>query len=492
MNNDIIILDVNEKNKNYSSSMTITDFTQIIGAKTTNKGNVELPDIFVVCTQHTDSSKNNFQKIFKNFAISKNYILLEEYKTGGFMSNIGIQTNIYIKNGIDNNIRNIKKDSIYIDTENSIQNVSFEYYFRKLNIMNKNNKNIDNTKIKEFINQYKNKNEIRAPLLEKHSIYSQYYVLGENNISKNPLSNISGNPLRSNTSSNTSNGSYDSNNNIRDSAIMGGSREFEKIYFDNNNLEGYYIIIPHDKSKKINSIGIININEEGECFTKDTVKQYCDSKILPLDTDLIIICSQNSISRKVDCKHFQSLVRDSIEENNNKKYQFKNKKNTSGLLNISRHTSIGSLSSLGIRTRVYLKNASDINESLLSITFKTINFFKLKSNYGSILCTIKYNGQKIHVINSCFIDDENDKYNEYVRMIREFELVKKINDKLFFVGNNITFNSNLKDNNSNLTQIKTKINDNINGTITTPNYIINTGKENSKVINVDILKIASI
>jgi hypothetical protein len=357
--------------------------------------------------------------------------------------------------------------------------------------MNKNNKDINNKKIKEFINKYKNKNEIRAPLLEKHSIYSEYYVLGENNTSINPLSNTSSNnsygsnnPLRNPSSNN----SYNIN---RGSAIMGGSHDYEKIYFDNNNLQGYYIIIPHDESKKINSIGIININEQGECFTQDTVKQYCDSKILPLDTDLIIICSQNSISRKVDCKHFQSLVRDSIEENNNKKYQFKNKKNTSGLLNISRHMSIGSLSSLGIRTRVYLKNASDINESLLSITFKTINFFKLKSNYGSILCTIKYNGQKIHVINSCFIDDENDKYNEYVRMIREFELVKKINDKLFFVGNNITFNSNLKDNNSNLTQIKTKINDNINGTIT-PNYIINTGKENGKVINVDILKIASI
>jgi hypothetical protein len=198
---------------------------------------------------------------------------------------------------------------------------------------------------------------------------------------------------------------------------------------------------------KLNSLTIININEEGNCFDDNKFTDFYNKNIMPIDTNLIIVCSQNSISRKIGCKHFQTLLRDKIENNGVGKYQLKNKKNSSGLVNISRHISIGELSSLGIRTRVYFKK-SCLDPSLLHVTFKSINF---TGSYGSILCTIEYKEQKkIHVINSCFFDEKtlgifkksykNEKLDEYMKIIKEFELVKKINDELFFVGHNIKYN----------------------------------------------------
>jgi hypothetical protein len=428
MSNDIIIIDINEnENNNNYSIIEKKGFRHIIN-------NNKLPDIFVICTQYTDSTKANFQKMFKTFAISNNYILLEEYETPRFFSNISIQTNIYIKNDIDkSNIKNFKKDSIYIDPENSIQYLYFEYYFRKLILFNNNINDNNNKKINNFIEKYtssldsSNSNNNNTSISYKYNDFYNFYNLGvKHNIHRK----------------NSNNTEY-----------FGGSKQNRIELYD---IKGYFIIFPHDKTK-IASLTIININEQGNCFNEESFEKFYNSNIQNLNTDLIIVCSQNSISRKLGCDHFQTLLRQKIKNNMDKKYILKNKKNSSGLLNISQHVSIGMPSSLGIRTRVYLNKEKIFNESLLNITFKSINF---TGSYGSILCSIEYNGQKIHVINSCFFDKKtlgilkrsykNEKIDEYMKIIKEFELVKKINDNLFFVGHNIKFN--LSCSTGNLTQ----------------------------------------
>jgi hypothetical protein len=429
MSNDIIVLDVKDTN-NY----LIFDINNI------NK--ISLPDIFVVCTQNTDSRSNNFQKKFKFFANNKDYILLDEYKTGGFMSNISIQTNIYIKKNIDkNNIKNIKKDSIYINSDNSIQYLYFEYYFHKLKLFNQN---------------------IKGELKEKMDLFIKKYI---------PPSKNNYNDSNNNDSNNNDSNNYYFLGSIKNEYIRNNNGHFGggKSQKLSGNINGYYIVYKHDNNKNIKSLTIININENGKCF--DNINFNTDYNT-DYNTDLIIVCSQNSISRKLGCKNFQTLLRENIEKG--QIYKLKNKKNSSGLVNISRHVSIGELGSLGIRTRVYFKQGVD--PSLLNITFKSINF---TDSYGSILCSIEYNGQKIHVINSCFFDKKtlgifkksykNEKLDEYMKIIKEFELVKKINDDLFFVGHNIKFN--LQNNNSENKPLRNRL-----------NYLNNNKNKKNKII----------
>jgi len=426
---DVIIINVNEKVKNDNQNENFSKkgdlkFSEILH---NYSATYKLPDIFVVCTQYTYTLKTNFQKLFEALAKSTGYKLLEDSKIGGITSKYSIQTKIYIKNTIDkNNIKNIKFDLLDLGSNFGCIYLYFEYNFYKINVFNSDtyDGNHESTMFSKSSKNILKKQDEDIDTFKK----SKKIIFDNDNNDNNDII------------------LFDTNN--KDNAYkdfpikhhLFVAEERQKV------ISGFYYILEH-KDNKINSLTIININEEGLCFDENEFSNFYNNNIRSINTDLIIVCSQNSISRKLNCKHFQTLLRESIENNNPPKYILKNKKNSSGLVNISRHVSIGELSSLGIRTRVYF-NQNVINPLLLNIVFKSINF---TGSYGSILCTIEYNRQKMHVINSCFFDKEtlggifkksykNEKIDEYMKIIKEFELVQKINDDLFFVGHNIKFN----------------------------------------------------
>ena len=465
--NDVIIINVDEKvkdnnqNENFSQRKDLLFFSEILHNYSEMH---KLPDIFVVCTQYTYTSETNFQKLFEALAKSEGYELLKDSKIGGITSKYSIQTTIYIKNTINkNNIKNIKFDLLDLGSNFGCIYLYFEYNFYKINVFN------SDTYDKDHESTMFSKSSINILQKQKSDIdifkKSKQIIIGNNN-------NI--------ILFDTTNYKQNLYQYFPQKQSLFGVNKRPKV------ISGFYYILEH-KNNKINSLTIININEEGLCFNEDQFTIFYDNNISSIDTDLIIVCSQNSISRKLNCKHFQTLLRENIEQDkNNPKYILKNKKNSSGLINISRHLSIGELSSLGIRTRVYFKQ-NVINPSLLNIVFKSINF---TGSYGSILCSIEYNGQKMHVINSCFFDKEtlgilkksykNEKIDEYMKIIKEFELVKKFNDDLFFVGHNIKFNLSCRFANINRLYINTS-------RVENPNYELVVNKNNSsnkKEINI--------
>jgi hypothetical protein len=428
---DVIIINVNEKindhqNQNFTTIENF-DFGKILQS---NDMKYKSPDIFVVCTQYTYTLKTNFQKLFETLAKQNGYELLKESKIGGITSKYSIQTKIYIKNTIDkNNIKNIKFDLLDLGLNFGCIYLYFEYNFYKINVFNSDSYDkIHNSTIfsKSSKNIFK-KQEVDI------SIFKESKIKTKTNTNTNTNTNTSNIIL------------FDTNYKESTYKYFPQKHTSYVVNLEPKVINGFYYILDH-KDIKIDSLTIININEEGNCFDDNNFKDFYNKNISFINTDLIIVCSQNSISRKIGCKHFQTLLRESIENNGKGKYQLKNKKNSSELVNISRHISIGELSSLGIRTRVYFKK-DFVDDSRLIITFKSINF---TGPYGSILCSIEYYGKKIHVINSCFFDKEtlgifkksykNEKIDEYMKIIKEFELVKKINDDLFFVGHNIKFN----------------------------------------------------
>ena len=152
--------------------------------------------------------------------------------------------------------------------------------------------------------------------------------------------------------------------------------------------------VPVAKTININDIiiGIIDIDEECNSFEeKDIEYFYQENKTFFDKIDILVVCSQNSISLTL-YQNFQNLLQKLLES---KKIPMVSKKNSTELV------SFISGSGCGLRTRVYINNTTKILIHKLDVVFNNMDFRATSSKEGAILCNIKYYGQLlINIVNS--------------------------------------------------------------------------------------------
>ena len=206
------------------------------------------------------------------------------------------------------------------------------------------------------------------------------------------------------------------NLNITDLTILPGLRKPTKEMIkkhSNINKEplnkSKIIKINNCESKKNIKIGIIDIDEEEKEFTSEQIKHfYNKNKSFFEDKNIIVVCSQNSLSQG-STKHFQHLLKELFIETNNTNFNLKNKKNTTQVFP-SKFLSPISSSKSGLRTRVYTQGLH--NDKL------NVDFSATSSKEGAILCSIKYDGEQlIKVLNSYVIDVNKSKIENIITKI---------------------------------------------------------------------------
>ena len=188
-------------------------------------------------------------------------------------------------------------------------------------------------------------------------------------------------------------------------------------------------------------IGIIDINEQGQTFTKEQIlKFYNNCKEELKNLNILVVCSQNSLSLGTT-DHFQHLLKEVIREDTNTNFNFKNsnKKNTTQVVPFKTFSSISG-SKKGLRTRVYTQGLDndklDVKFDSVDFRYRNNIFLSTSSNEGAILCSIKYDDiELINVMNSY----ANNKDNFNTKIKRELSNIyrskHKILTKTFFCGN---------------------------------------------------------
>jgi hypothetical protein len=146
-------------------------------------------------------------------------------------------------------------------------------------------------------------------------------------------------------------------------------------------------------------IGIIDIDEEGKIFTLAEIKKfYTTNYDWFKDKNIIVVCTQNSVSRGTE--HFQHLLKIVLEDETNTNFNFKNRNK----INISKYLS---LSSKSLRTRVYTQH---LDNDKLEVDFKIMDFKNIQKNQGNeggILCSIKYDEKDLISILNLYTDVKN-------------------------------------------------------------------------------------
>ena len=181
-------------------------------------------------------------------------------------------------------------------------------------------------------------------------------------------------------------------------------------------------------------IGIIDIDEEGQKFTKEQIlKFYNSNKELFTNSNILVVCTQNSLSIGTT-QHFQHLLKEVLKEQTNTNFNFKNnnKKNTTQVIPLKSFSAFSG-SKTGLRTRVYTQG---LDNDRLKVEFHSVDFSYTSSNEGGILCIIKYDGKDvINIMNSY----QKIKHNLNIGLKRSssniHELKSDILKKTLFCGN---------------------------------------------------------
>jgi hypothetical protein len=185
-------------------------------------------------------------------------------------------------------------------------------------------------------------------------------------------------------------------------------------------------------------IGIIDIDEEGQKFTKEQILNfYTKYKEIFKNSNILVVCTQRSSSLGTT-QHFQHLLKEVLEEQTNTNFNFKNrnKENTTQVFSQKILSPISG-SKTGLRTRVYTQG---LDNDKLDVKFDTVDFSATSSNEGAILCSINYDGKDlINIMNSYAVNKHNVKTSSRIQFSNIYKLKKKILSKTFFCGylNNI-------------------------------------------------------
>jgi hypothetical protein len=166
------------------------------------------------------------------------------------------------------------------------------------------------------------------------------------------------------------------------------------------------------------NIGIIDINEYEEKFTDEDInKFYNKNKDIIKDSNILVVCSQHSLSSGKE--HFQHKLRDKIEKETTINYNFKN---------TNKIDSSTTFDKSGNRVRIYTKGLD--NDKL------KIKFYKDSGKdehggpeYDSILCECQYDDYKFYILHIVF----SGKFNEEI--ILQLKLKYGVGkEKIFYAG----------------------------------------------------------
>lgn len=187
-------------------------------------------------------------------------------------------------------------------------------------------------------------------------------------------------------------------------------------------------------------IGVIDIDEEGKTFIKNKIVDFYNNNIdFFKSLNILVVCTQRSLSQG-KTQHFQHLLKEVIEENNNTNFNFKNsnKKNTTQVIPFKSFSAISG-SGYGLRTRVYTQG---LDNDKLDVKFNSVDFryhsnifLSTSSNQGAILCTIKYDDIDLVV-------QDMTKKNNSMSIVENNKELKVLNS---FIGKGNNFNRILDD-----------------------------------------------
>jgi hypothetical protein len=192
-------------------------------------------------------------------------------------------------------------------------------------------------------------------------------------------------------------------------------------------------------------IGIIDIDEEGETFTKEQILNfYTKYKNNIKNSNILVVCTQRSLSLGTT-QHFQHLLKEVLEEQTNTNFNFKNsnKKNTTQVVPFKSFSAISG-SKTGLRTRVYTQG---LDNDKLNIKFDTVDFSATSSNEGAILCNINYDGEDLIKVLNLYADVKNtqnkniysndSKRKNYIqqKIINKFNIV--LPDNIAYLKDNV-------------------------------------------------------